>query len=252
MVICMKNILEVTNLNKEYEGNRILRNISFFVEQGEFIAIMGQSGCGKSTLLYCASRMDEADSGSILFGGEELKAAKEQKMEDIRLHRMGFVFQKPNLVKNLSVLDNIVFPGFEAKEKTRKEVVKKAKALTDKTGIATVEANDIRQVSGGQLQRAAICRALINEPEIIFADEPTGALNSSMTKEIMDIFNAVHEDGTAILLVTHDAKVAARADRVIFLEDGAIKDTMALGRYDAKFCEEREQKMKVWLERLGF
>lgn len=137
---------------------------------------------------------------------------------------MGFIFQKPNFIKNLSVADNIVFPAFQLGKKSRKEIVCDAETLMKKMGIITVADHDIRKVSGGQLQRVAICRAMINHPDILFGDEPTGALDSSSTKEVMDILEQINLGGTTILLITHDAKVAERADRIIYLEDGKIKD----------------------------
>lgn len=243
---------EVKKLCKSFDGNEILKNIHFQIVTGEFVAVMGQSGCGKSTLLYCISGMDRPTSGEILFDGQEMLTLSDKDMEKIRLQRMGFIFQKANFLKNLSIADNIVFPAFQLGQKSRGEILKEAEYLMGRLGILAVADHDIRKVSGGQLQRAAICRAMINHPDILFGDEPTGALNSSATKEVMDILGQINRDGTTVLLVTHDAKVAARADRVIYLEDGKIKDDFRLGKYKENNQPRREQHMKDWLGVMKF
>lgn len=245
-------MIEVNGLCKNYEETEILKNIHLKIQNGEFVAIMGQSGCGKSTLLYCVSGMDRLTTGEVLFEGEKWSELSEREMERRRLTKMGFIFQKANFLKNLSIKDNITFPALQAKQYEKKEIMQKADRLMQKMDIAYVANHDIRKVSGGQLQRAAICRALMNDPDILFGDEPTGALNSSATKEVMDILNQINQEGTAILLVTHDAKVAARADRVIYLEDGCVKDELLLGKYVQASLNEREEKLKHWLERMGF
>lgn len=248
----MQAILEAKHLYKEYEGTEILRDIQLAIRQGEFVAVMGQSGGGKSTLLYNISGMDQATRGEILFEGKNMEHLSEKEMSRLRLARMGFIFQKANLLKNLSICDNIIFPGLSLKSVSKNKLREQAEVLMERTGIAEIADHDIRKVSGGQLQRAAICRALINQPDILFGDEPTGALNSSATKEVLDIFGEIHKEGKAILLVTHDAKVAARADRVIYLEDGSIKDELKLGTYTEDLQSVREQKMQTWLGTMGF
>ncbi|MBP1865808.1 putative ABC transport system ATP-binding protein [Clostridium tetanomorphum] len=222
------------------------------VNRGEFVAIMGQSGSGKSTLLYNISGMDRATNGEINFDGEDISNIDDEKMSNIRLRKMGFIFQQSHLLKTLSIRDNIVLPGFKAESERRQNVNAYAQELMRRTGIDQIADHDIKKVSGGQLQRAAICRALINHPDIIFGDEPTGALNSSATKEIMNIINEINAEGTTVMLVTHDAKVAARADRVIFLSDGNITDEIVLGKYEEKSFSEREKKMTQWLGKQGF
>lgn len=246
------NKLEVKNLCKSFDGNEVLKNIHFQISAGEFVAVMGQSGCGKSTLLYCISGMDRPTSGEIRFDGQEMLALSYKETEKLRLQHMGFIFQKANFLKNLSIADNIVFPAFQLGRQHRGEIVKEAECLMERLGILAVADHDIRKVSGGQLQRAAICRAMINHPDILFGDEPTGALNSSATKEVMDILGQINRDGTTVLLVTHDAKVAARADRVIYLEDGKIKDNFRLGKYNENNQSQREQRMKDWLGVMKF
>ena len=250
----MKTILEVTNLYKSYGNIRVLNDISFMVDEGEFIAIMGPSGSGKSTLLYNISGMDRPTSGEVILCEKEISKLPDEKMSEVRLKQMGFIFQHAYLLKNLSVRDNIVLPGFEAGILSREQVNKNADALMRKTGISNIANHDIKKVSGGQLQRAAICRALINQPDILFADEPTGALNSSTTKEVMDIINNINTDGTTVIIVTHDAKVASRASKVIYLIDGNIHDALELGKYNADEAtgSTREKRLAQWLERMGF
>lgn len=250
----MKTVLEIRNLCKSYGNSLVLNDISFIVNKGEFIAVMGPSGSGKSTLLYCISGMDKPDSGKVTFCDKAISDMPDHKMSEIRLKRMGFIFQQSYLLKNLSVRDNIVLPGFKAGIISREEVNKKADALMKKTGIINIADHDIKKVSGGQLQRAAICRALINNPEVLFGDEPTGALNSAATKEVMDIINSINEEGTTVILVTHDAKVALRARRVIYLMDGKIRSELDLGLYKDgnNNKDEREKNLYKWLEKLGF
>lgn len=246
------NKLEIKSLCKSFDGNPVLTGISFEIKEGEFVAVMGQSGCGKSTLLYCVSGMDRPTSGEIIFDGQEMLALSEKETEKLRLKRMGFIFQKANFLKNLSVADNIVFPAFQLGEQSRVEIQKTAQVLMERLNILPVADHDIRQVSGGQLQRAAVCRAMINRPDILFGDEPTGALNSSATQEVMDIMAGINQDGTTIMLVTHDANVASRADRVIYLEDGQIKDTLSLGKFSLEHRAARERQIRYWLEMMKF
>ena len=246
------SILETRGLCKSYGENSILSNVSLQVNEGEFIVIMGQSGCGKSTLLYCVSGMDEPTSGKRYFDGADMAELSGREMQELRLGRMGFVFQKPSFLKNLSILDNIVYPAFQLGEADRSQIVKEANQLMEEMGILSVADHDIYKVSGGQLQRAAICRAMINHPDILFGDELTGALNSSATKEVCSIIDNINKKGTTVLLVTHDANVALHADKIIYLEDGRIMDTLTLGKYDENIADIRDSEMKKWLKKMKF
>lgn len=246
------NKFEIRNLCKSFSESQVLKDVSFEIADGEFVAIMGQSGCGKSTLLYCVSGMERPSSGEIIFEGQKIHELSDKEMEKQRLQHMGFIFQKPNFLKNLSVADNIVFPAFQLGKRSRDEIREEAEEMMKQLGIFSVADHDIRQVSGGQLQRAAICRAMINHPEILFGDEPTGALNFGATQEVMDIVSKINHKGTSILFVTHDAKVAARAERIIYLEDGQIKDELRLGKYKDSGQSGREQEMQKWLEMMKF
>lgn len=188
-----KNILSGENIVKSYgngaEKCNVLNGVSLSVKEGEFVAIMGPSGSGKSTLMFAMSGMDEIDSGKVLFDGIDLAGFREEELADIRRTKMGFVFQQPTLLKNLNILDNIMLPSMPGRRKKVKQLTEKARMLMKKTGIGKLENRDTTQVSGGQLQRAGICRALMCDPKIIFGDEPTGALNSNAAQEIMDIFS---------------------------------------------------------------
>lgn len=246
------SILKIQDLCKDYGSNHILSNINLQIEQGEFVVVMGQSGCGKSTLLYSCSGMDVPTAGEIYFNGVNMVELSPKQMQELRLEKMGFVFQKTSFLKNLSIIDNIVYPAFQLGKVKRSEIMEEALALMEEMGIASIKENDIHKVSGGQLQRAAICRAMINHPDILFGDELTGALNSSITKEVMDAIDHINKKGTTVLLVTHDANVAVHADKVIYLEDGKVVDTLNLGKYSKSDAQDRNVKIKDWLKMMKF
>lgn len=204
------------------EKHNVLNSVSVEINNGEFVSVMGPSGSGKSTLLYALSGMDSIDSGKVMFENQNLSDLSDNALADLRRNKMGFVFQQPTLLKNLNLLDNIILPFMKNNQKKVKSITQKAKLLMKQVGIEELEQRNITEVSGGQLQRAGICRALMSEPKIIFGDEPTGALNSKSAKEVMELFEQINKNGTAILLVTHDANVAARTKRVLFMQDGKI------------------------------
>lgn len=259
----MNSLLESKQLSKSFvmgkdNERRILKEVDVQIERGEFVAVMGPSGSGKSTLLYNISGMDRMTSGSVRFNGRELSALPEEALARLRLTEMGFVFQHIHLLRNLSIFDNIVLPAYLANGRSRKAINQQAMALMEKVGIPELAENDITQASGGQLQRVGLCRALINEPEIVFGDEPTGALNSSAASEIMDLLGDINRAGTTVLLVTHDVKVAARAERVLFMLDGEIAAEIELGQYRGNGTESgshskaREETLAGWLLERGF
>lgn len=255
----MEAILEAKGLCKNYAISRemenpVLKDVDIQIGKGEFVAIMGHSGSGKSTLLYNLSGMDRKTSGQVWFEGKDISDLNDEEMSRLRLTRMGFVFQHAHLLKNLSIRDNIILPALKAALRPREAIMKHADTLMKKLGIDKVAGHDITKVSGGQLQRAAICRALINQPAILFCDEPTGALNSSATLEVMSMLNAVNREGTTILVVTHDVKVAARADRVIFLADGRIEAECILEKYheSENALKFRESRLLDWLTERRF
>lgn len=252
------NALKATDLCKTYivnkRQNNVLRNVNLEIEEGEMVGVMGPSGSGKTTLLYTVSGMDSATAGEIKFFGEEMTKLSANQVSDLRLRRMGFVFQQMYMLKNLSIYDNIVLPAYQSAsgKEQRREINERAKVLMAKLGISEVADNDISEVSGGQLQRACIARSMINNPKIIFADEPTGALNKQNSKEVMKELNKLNEEGTTIMMVTHDAKVASRCERVFYIEDGNIRDEMHLGKCTEDTARERERELNNWLMRLGW
>lgn len=254
----MAALIEVKDLCKTYvvnkRQNNVLKNVNFNVEDGEMVAIMGPSGSGKSTLLYAVSGMDKATSGSVMFDGKDITKLKNKELSSLRLDEMGFIFQQMYMMKNLTILDNIVLPAMESKKskESRKEKVERGEALMRKLDIIEVADNDINEVSGGQLQRACICRSMINRPKVLFADEPTGALNRTASNEVMEELTKLNAEGTTIMMVTHDAKVAARCSRVLYLVDGNIKGEFKNPR-DAKAQEkDKERMLHNWLMDLGW
>lgn len=250
-------VLEVKALSKTFEVgehvNPVLADVSFEVSEGEFIAVMGQSGSGKSTLLYNISGMDRMTEGDVLIEGISLSDQTDEELSELRLNQMGFVFQNNYLLKNLNIIDNICLPGFKSNKKTRDEVIKKAEGLMKDLDIESIKYSAINNVSGGQLQRAAVCRALINDPAILFADEPTGALNSRSSKEVLEIITDLNRKGTTVLTVTHDPQVACLTDRIIYLKDGRIDEQLTLGKYDdINTLKERHERTLTWLMKKGF
>ncbi|WP_338452986.1 ABC transporter ATP-binding protein [Niallia oryzisoli] len=254
----MSNIIEVSGMGKKVELGKnielqILKDIDLVIEKGEFISVMGPSGSGKSTLLYNVSGMDRMTSGTVTFKGQSLSTLDEEELAKIRLNQMGFIFQDINLLKNLSVIDNVMFPALVLNKEDKHTIQLKAKRLLEMTGIQKIADNQITQASGGQLQRVGICRALINNPDILFGDEPTGSLDSKSTEEIMTILAEINKNGTTIMLVTHDAKVAARTEKVLFMVDGEIVAQKKMKKYDALHdnIKEREESLMKWLVENG-
>lgn len=253
----MVNILEAKNLSKSYlldkRQQHVLKNINLKVKKGEFLAVMGPSGSGKSTLLYNISGMDKMTAGEVVFAGEKLSQLQEDQLAELRLKKMGFVFQQINLLKNLGIMDNIIISAYMAKAEKREKIKERAYQLMKKTGIIDLAENEITQVSGGQLQRAAICRALINQPQILFADEPTGALNSSAAEDVMSVLQKINQEGTTIMMVTHDIKVAAQSQRILYMIDGNIEGEYNLDKYSENSdLKERESTLSRWLLNMGF
>jgi len=254
----MEEILKTKNLCKSYVVNNkqrhILKNINLEIEDGEFISVMGPSGSGKSTLLYNVSGMDKMTSGEVVFADKNLSSLSEDELSELRLKKMGFVFQQINLLKNLGILDNIIISAYMAGDEKKQIIKERALNLMKKTGIIELADNEINQVSGGQLQRAAICRALINSPQIIFGDEPTGALNSSAASEVMEILHQINTEGTTVMLVTHDVKIAAQSERILYMIDGNIEGEFKMEKFSESESDlkQRESRLSSWLLELGF
>ncbi len=254
----MGHLLEVKDICKTYvidkRQNNVLRNVEFVVNDGEMVAIMGPSGSGKSTLLYSVSGMDNPTSGTVIFDGTDITKLKDKDLAELRLNEMGFIFQQMYMMKNLTILDNIVLPAIQSKKikETRKEKMKRGEELMHKLGIIEVADNDINEVSGAQLQRAAICRSMINKPKLLFADEPTGALNRTAANEVMDELVKLNKEGTTIMMVTHDSKVAAKCSRILYIVDGNIKGEYDNGNTENDSEKEVERKINNWLLELGW
>jgi putative ABC transport system ATP-binding protein len=240
-------ILHAQGLTKAFDGHTVLHGVDLRVGDGEFVSVMGPSGSGKSTLLYNISGMDTMTSGSVMFAGHDLAALSQKELARLRLTSMGFIFQHVHLLKNLCLLDNVVLPAFLAGLAPREELNARALGLMERTGVAELAERDISEASGGQLQRVGICRALINDPTILFGDEPTGALDSTASAEIMDILGELNGEGTTVMLVTHDAKVAARTDRILYMVDGRIVRDRDQDRYDGTGLDERHAEVAQWL-----
>ncbi|MEA5094815.1 ABC transporter ATP-binding protein YxdL [bioreactor metagenome] len=220
-------ILEVNNLKKIYTSRfgtnhvQALSNVSFSVENGEYVAIMGESGSGKTTLLNILAALDKSTGGEVLLNGKNLASIKESEISAFRRDNLGFVFQDFNLLDTFSMQDNIFLPLVLA-GKTYDEMNGKLRVIAEKLGISDILSKYPYEVSGGQKQRAAVARALITEPKLILADEPTGSLDSHATDGLLRLFDEINEEGQTILMVTHSTKAASHAKRVLFIKDGEV------------------------------
>ena len=221
------SILEVSGLQKVYTsrfgGNKVeaLKNVNFTVEDGEYVAIMGESGSGKTTLLNILAALDKPTSGSVLLDGQNLSKVRESQIAAFRRDNLGFVFQEFNLLDTFTIEDNIYLPLVLA-GKSHKEMDSRLTPIADRLGISNLLKKYPYEVSGGQKQRAAVARAIITNPKLVLADEPTGALDSKSTDELLQLFSRINQDGRTILMVTHSAKAASHAKRVLFIKDGEV------------------------------
>ena len=220
-------LLEVKNVRKVYTARfgamkvQALNNVNFSVEEGEYVAIMGESGSGKTTLLNILASLDKATSGQVLLGGRNLAEIKSKELCAFRRNHLGFVFQDFNLLDTLSLRDNIFLPLVLAGTDYR-EMEKRLQPLSVKLSIESLLDKYPYEVSGGQKQRAAVCRALITKPEIVLADEPTGALDSKASNRLLRLFADINREGQTILMVTHSIQAASHAGRILFIKDGAV------------------------------
>ena len=224
-------IIELQDICKSYiQGTMVtpvLKNINFTMKEGEYTAIMGPSGSGKSTLMNLIGCLDQPTSGRYLLDGEDVSAYTDNQMSDIRLEKIGFVFQTFQLLPYMSAADNVALPlsyaGISRRERKERAIEMLGKVgLSDRVGYLP------NQLSGGQKQRVAIARAMINHPRILLADEPTGALDSTSGKQIMGLFRELNEDGVTILMITHDAEIASNADRIVEIRDGLLNQEVKL------------------------
>jgi putative ABC transport system ATP-binding protein len=249
------NIITTNKLCKTFSvgglQQHVLRNLDLEIRQGDFTVIMGASGAGKSTLLYALSGMDTPTLGEIVFGGEKISGKSSDKLALFRRKNCGFVFQQIYLCDNMSLMDNVMAGGLLV-TKNRRQVAEKAENLFGQVGL---DGNDWRkfpaQLSGGEAQRGAIVRALINDPSILFADEPTGSLNSASGDAVLDLLTQVNQNGRSIVMVTHDLKSAVRGNRVMYLKDGVVCGECGLGGYTGE-DHGRQEQLRSFLIEMGW
>ncbi len=246
-----ETILSAKGLCKSFAHNggqvHILTGVDIDIYKGDFTVIMGASGSGKSTMLYALSGMDRATGGQVIYNGSDIVKMNEKQLASLRHADFGFIFQQMHLVSNLSLFENITVPGYLNKNRTADETDKRAEELMEKMGISHIKTQMPRQCSGGEQQRCAIARAVINSPELLFADEPTGALNKKNTNEVLDLLTDLNSKGQSILMVTHDPRAACRATRLIYIEDGSVVGDIELPPYDVQDERSREKQVSAWL-----
>lgn len=245
-----KEVISVKKLIKSFEldsGTQVvLNNIDLSIYEGDFTVIMGSSGSGKSTLLYALSGMDNVTSGNIVFKGKDITKMSSDEMTVFRRENCGFIFQQICLVNSLSVMNNILAAGL-LKKNNKKELVEKTKTMLKQVEVEEHTWNKYpSQISGGKAQRVGIVRALINNPEVLFADEPTGSLNSRTGNEVLNLFTKFNNQGQTIVMVTHDTKSAIRGNRILYLKDGKIINELDLGKYSDN-DDSRKERLEKFL-----
>lgn len=233
------------------QEQQVLKNLDIEICEKDFTVIMGSSGAGKSTLLYALSGMDRPTGGTIRFFDAEIDGLNNDKLAVFRRKNCGFVFQQMFLLENMSILDNILAGGFLTC-RDRKKIIDNAKALLTKVGLTEeIWRKFPAQLSGGENQRAAIVRALINRPKVVFADEPTGSLNSAAGKAVLDVLSDVNSNGQSIIMVTHDLHSARRGNRILYIKDGTISGECILGKYISG-DKQRHEKLRDFLTEMGW
>ncbi|WP_165062814.1 ABC transporter ATP-binding protein [Adlercreutzia sp. ZJ154] len=259
----MKQIaLEAVDLAKSYVADgvqtHVLGNINLKIYKGDFTSVMGPSGSGKSTLLYCLSGMDKPTAGDVLFCEKSIVRMKEQALANLRAQHFGFVFQAANLVSNLTLFENIAVPGYLKEGRTPKKTLEAVENLIERMGLHDVANHLPNQSSGGQQQRCAVARAVVNQPDIVFADEPTGALNRANSLEVLALLSEINATGQTIVMVTHDIRSAMRGNRILYLEDGDVRGEVNLPPWDAQhsndisYTRDREAQANAWLSSLSW
>ena len=248
-------ILHTEKLCKSFSNGaaqqHVIKNLDLEIMDGDFSVIMGASGSGKSTLLYALSGMDKPTLGKVFFGDTEIQDYSNDQLAVFRRKNCGFVFQSIYLLENQNVLDNVLTGAFAVQKNPA--LIKRVKELLAKVGLdEAMQKKYPNQLSGGEAQRVGIVRAVINEPKILFADEPTGSLNSASGKDVLDIFTGVHENGQSIVMVTHDIKTALRGTRVIYLRDGKVVGEHRMAKYGEDDLKERREKLTIFLDEMGW
>lgn len=244
-------ILSAKDVCKSFAHNggqaHVLSHVDIDIYEKDFTVIMGASGSGKSTLLYALSGMDKATSGSVMYQGKDIVKMKEKELSSLRHTDFGFVFQQMHLVSNLSLFENVAVPGYLNKKKSKAEVDARTNELLDRMDLDKIKSHLPSQASGGEQQRCAIARAVINEPKLLFADEPTGALNRKNTKEVLELLSGLNKQGQSVLMVTHDLKAALRGNRILYIADGNIVGDLRLAPYSKEDEASREAQVNAWL-----
>ena len=250
------SILRTEKLCKSFSNigvqQHVIKNLDLQIMEGDFTVIMGSSGSGKSTLLYALSGMDKPTMGKVFFGDMQIQDLSNDELAIFRRGNCGFVFQSVYLLENQTVLDNVL-TGALIVQKNSPELVQKAKDLLKQVGLSEEDFTKYpNQLSGGEAQRAGIVRAIINDPKILFADEPTGQLNSSSSRDVLDIFTQIHTNGQNIIMVTHDLKTALRGTRVLYLRDGGIEGEYRMCAYGEDDPKERRAGLQKFLDEMGW
>jgi putative ABC transport system ATP-binding protein len=254
--ITMTAILRTEKLCKTFSNDgmqqHVIKNLDLSIESGDFTVIMGASGSGKSTLLYALSGMDKPSMGKVFFGEEDISSYSNDQLAMFRRKNCGFVFQSIYLLENMNVIDNIL-TGALVVQKNSPALISRVKTLLGRVGIG----EDLwkkypNQLSGGECQRVGIVRAVVNEPRVLFADEPTGALDSSSGQAVLDVFTSLHKDGQSIVMVTHDIKTALRGNRVIYLRDGSVVGEYKMPLYGTDDVVARRDSLQAFLNEMGW
>ncbi|MDD5934028.1 MAG: ABC transporter ATP-binding protein [Clostridiales bacterium] len=253
----MKKVIIKTNrLCKSYivgkQGNHVLKNIDLEIYDGDFTVIMGRSGSGKSTLLYSLSTMDQPTRGNIFLLDQDITKLNEKEITKIRKNKISFVFQSINLIPDMTALENVAYSGYGCGQRTKAEVNEQALELLRQFDLEEVKDNYPSEMSGGQQQRIAVARALITGSEILFGDEPTGALNSTASEQVLDLLTKINKEGQSIVMVTHDLKAARRATRLLYLNDGKIDGDLQLGTYEEQDEKARAKVIEDFLKERGW
>lgn len=249
-----ETILKGTGITKSFEKSgrksKVLNGIDIEIYKGDFTVIMGSSGAGKSTLLYTLSGMDKLTSGEVSYKNKIISKLNEKATAQLRADEFGFIFQQSNLVSNLTIAENVRVAGYAGRKFTRAEIDDRTNKLFAQMKMTKIMDSLPSEVSGGEAQRTAIARAVISSPDILFADEPTGALNKSNSESVIDLLYELNQSGQSILMVTHDVRIAMYGNRILYLEDGRVIDELNLTQLDKTNLKERESALNSWLSEL--
>ncbi len=243
-------VLSGKGIVKNFGETQVLKNISLDIYEGDFTVIMGSSGSGKSTLLYVLSGMDQLSGGTVSYRGKDVTGCREKEMSRLRAEEYSFVFQGAHLAGNLTLYENILMGAFVSTKYSEEESRNYADTLVERMRLSGAKDRLPSEVSGGEAQRAAVARAVVSRPDLLFADEPTGALNKANSEEVLNLFSALNVEGQTILLVTHDQNAALRGKRILYLEDGTITGELSLPPEQDE--AERKKRLSQWLRKMNW